>query len=209
MAEENTEEKIKTQETVKDTSASPAVQETDKKERKAKKKKEEIKEEHTGQSTTEPEEKHEEKPDEKKSPKKRATKKKSKAVVARGKRKESIARATIIPGKGKLRINSSFIDAYSSNKYVKDIIREPLTYVGPEVNTVDISVTVFGGGIMGQAQAARTAIANGLIEYFHDLKLKEKFLQIDRSLIIEDVRRVEPKKYKGPKARARFQKSYR
>lgn len=205
MAEENPEEKIKTQEIVKDASAT--VPEPEKKERKVRKKKEEIKEESTEQNATEPV--SEEKQDEKKSTKKRATKKKSKAVVARGKRKESIARATIIPGKGKLRINSSFIDAYSSNKYVKDIIREPLTYVGPEVNTVDISVTVFGGGTMGQAQAARTAIANGLIEYFHDLKLKEKFLQIDRSLIIEDFRRVETKKFKGPKARARFQKSYR
>ena len=62
---------------------------------------------------------------------------------------------------------------------------------------------------MGQAQAARTAIANALVAYFDGMNLKEKFNSIDRSLIVDDTRRVEPKKFRGPKARARFQKSYR
>ncbi len=62
---------------------------------------------------------------------------------------------------------------------------------------------------MGQAQAARTAIANALVEYFGEMNLREKFVEIDRSLVVEDTRRVEPKKYRGPKARARYQKSYR
>jgi small subunit ribosomal protein S9 len=62
---------------------------------------------------------------------------------------------------------------------------------------------------MGQAQAARTAIAHALTLYFDQLNLREKFISIDRSLIIEDTRRVETKKFRGPKARARFQKSYR
>jgi small subunit ribosomal protein S9 len=96
-----------------------------------------------------------------------------------------------------------------NNRYVQEIITEPLKYVGPQVDTVDISVSVRGGGSMGQAQAARTAIAKALVEYFSDIKLKEKFISIDRSLLIEDPRRVETKKFGGPKARARFQKSYR
>lgn len=131
-----------------------------------------------------------------------------KAIVARGKRKESVARATISEGSGAIRINSHSLESIQ-NSYAREIIREPLQYVGPEAGTVDISVNVSGGGAMGQAQAARTAIANALARYFEQLNLKQKFNDIDRSLLIEDTRRVEAKKYRGPKARARFQKSYR
>ncbi len=132
----------------------------------------------------------------------------TRAFVARGKRKESIARATITPGKGVIRINSQNLSSLA-NPYVREIIAEPLRYVGPEANGVDISVSVAGGGAMGQAQAARTAIANALSLYFDQMNLRQKFAEIDRSLVIEDTRRVEPKKFRGPKARARFQKSYR
>ncbi len=131
-----------------------------------------------------------------------------KTLVARGKRKESIARATISEGKGVIRINSMNLSSVS-NPYVREIVREPLRYLGPEAATVDISVNVSGGGSMGQAQAARTAIANALVLYFDQMGLKQKFIEIDRSLVVEDTRRVEPKKFRGPKARARFQKSYR
>jgi small subunit ribosomal protein S9 len=140
--------------------------------------------------------------------KKAAKKPKVKVVVARGKRKEAIARATIKSGNGAIRINSILLQSFG-NEFVREIIREPIRYVGPQANTVNISVNVFGGGAMGQAQAARTAIANALINYFEEANLKEKFISIDRSLVVEDTRRVEPKKYKGPKARARYQKSYR
>ncbi|HSB47299.1 MAG TPA: 30S ribosomal protein S9 [Candidatus Bilamarchaeum sp.] len=132
----------------------------------------------------------------------------TKVFVARGKRKESIARATITEGKGVVRLNSMNVNGLN-NKYVRDIILEPLRYVGPEANGVDIAISASGGGRMGQAQAARTAIANALVLYFEGMNLKDKFIEIDRSLVVEDTRRVEPKKFRGPKARARFQKSYR
>ncbi len=144
----------------------------------------------------------------KKPPRKKKTRKKGKVVVARGKRKESKARARIKEGKGDIRINHKSLYSFT-NKYVQEIIREPLRYLGPEANEIDISVSVSGGGIMGQAQAARKAIAKALVAYFDTLNLKEKFISIDRSLVVEDVRRVEAKKYRGPKARARYQKSYR
>ncbi len=137
-----------------------------------------------------------------------APKKGAKVMVARGKRKESIARATISEGKGVVRINSMNLSSFS-NPYMREIVREPLRYLGPEATAVDISVKVSGGGAMGQAQAARTAIANALVMYFDQMNLKQKFIEIDRSLVVEDTRRVEPKKFRGPKARARFQKSYR
>lgn len=144
----------------------------------------------------------------KRKPRKKTAKKKSDAVIARGKRKTSVARATIKKGSGKVRVNSKLVEGLN-NSYVRWIIMEPLGYVGPEANNIDVSVNVSGGGAMGQAQAVRTAIAKALVEYFPKLDLKKKFLDIDRSLVIEDPRRVEPKKYRGPKARARFQKSYR
>lgn len=144
-------------------------------------------------------------------PKKRSVKKKQpkgNIVMARGKRKESKARARIKNGKGVIRINHKNISSLN-NKYIREIIIEPLRYIGPEANAIDISVSVEGGGIMGQAQAARTAIAKALVVYFDKMNLKEKFIEIDRSLIVEDTRRVESKKFRGPKARARYQKSYR
>ncbi len=140
--------------------------------------------------------------------KKKTPKKETKAFVSRGKRKESVARASISAGKGNIRFNSLNINAIK-NYYVREIIREPIRYVGPEANTVDIAVTARGGGVMGQAQAARTAIANALATYFDTMNLREKFLGIEKTLVIEDTRRVETKKFRGPKARARFQKSYR
>lgn len=143
-----------------------------------------------------------------KTKKKKKEKKAPRVFVARGKRKLSIARATIKAGKGVVRINRMNISAIS-NSYIREIVREPLRYIGPEANTIDLNIDVHGGGTLGQAQAARTAIAHALVLYFDQMNLKEKFASVDRSLLIEDTRRVESKKYRGPKARARFQKSYR
>ena len=82
--------------------------------------------------------------------------------------------------------------------------------MAPEVaSQVDISINVKGGGQMGQAQACRVAIARALCGFSGDAALKGRIIAHDRFMLAEDSRRVEPKKYKGPKARARFQKSYR
>lgn len=134
--------------------------------------------------------------------------KKKNGIVVRGKRKESIAKATVAKGKGVVRVNSLLLEAIP-NRYARELITEPLR-MAPEVAAeVDISVTVRGGGQMGQAQAARMSVARALVEYSQDPALKARMVERDRFLIAEDFRRVEPKKYLGPKARARFQKSYR
>ena len=143
-----------------------------------------------------------------KTSKKKSRKKGKKVVILRGKRKESIARAIIREGKGSIRFNHASVNSIP-NHYIRDIITEPVRYIGTDISTIDIHVSVSGGGTMGQAQAARTAIARGLVAYTEDENLKQKLLSIDRSMLVEDSRRVESKKYKGPKARARFQKSYR
>jgi len=141
--------------------------------------------------------------------KKPKEKKKAEAgIVTRGKRKESVARAVARAGKGILRVNK-FLFETIQEPYAKQIIGEPLLIAGDVSKTVDIDVSVYGGGPMSQAQAVRTAIARALVEFTGDAELKKKMMAYDRSLIVEDTRRVEPKKYKGRKARARFQKSYR
>jgi len=101
----------------------------------------------------EKEEKPKEAKKEEKKPKKttkRKTRKKkgapkTKVVIARGKRKRSVARATVRKGKGNVRINSLSVESFS-NKYMRQIITEPLRYLGPEANSIDISVNVSGGG---------------------------------------------------------------
>ncbi len=129
-----------------------------------------------------------------------------KIFVERGKRKRAIARATIREGTGILEINNLGINAFTS-PVEREIISEPLRFT--DASKIDVSVNVRGGGRMGQAQAARTAIARALVAYTGDEELRKRFMEFDRSLLVEDPRRVEPKKFKGPKARARFTKSYR
>jgi small subunit ribosomal protein S9 len=140
-------------------------------------------------------------------PKKRKTRN-IKAVIAKGTRKSAVARAVISEGKGRVRINNIDINAIDNN-YIKEMLMEPLLLIGERATKVDVNVSVRGGGVMGQMQAAKTAIAKGLVEYFEDDKLRERYFEYDKHLVVDDVRQVEPKKNKGPKARARFQKSYR
>ena len=139
---------------------------------------------------------------------KKARTKKEAVVFTRGKRKEAVARASVRKGAGRVRINNMSIDALD-NRYIRSMIYEPLVLAGSAAKEVDIDVGVYGGGQMGQAEAARMAIARGLVEFTGNAELKRKMIEYDKHLLAEDSRRVEPKKYKGPKARARFQKSYR
>lgn len=131
-----------------------------------------------------------------------------KTVNSSGKRKTSIARASFKEGQAVVRINKKLLSAVEP-ELIREKIQEPLNFVGHLAKNLDIAVTVRGGGIMGQADAARTAIARGLIDWTNDLSLKDLFLKHDRTLLVNDYRQKEPKKYGGRGARARRQKSYR
>lgn len=139
---------------------------------------------------------------------KKTAAKKEKFFHARGKRKESIARATITEGKGVVRINKMLIDFVEPVR-LRDLVLEPIRLAGDLASNIDIAVNVKGGGVVGQMQAARVAIAKALVKQTGSEELKQKMSSLDRNMLVEDKRRVEPKKYKGPKARARYQKSYR
>jgi len=132
-----------------------------------------------------------------------------KVLVVSGKRKTAIARATIKPGRGRVRINRIPLEIYEP-EIARLKIMEPLMLAGEEVwKQIDINVNVKGGGFMGQAEAARIAIARGLLKWTKSSHLKTVFYKYDRTMIAGDPRRKEPKKFGGPGARARKQKSYR
>jgi len=133
-----------------------------------------------------------------------------KVLAVSGKRKTAIARALIKPGAGRVRINKVPIEIFEP-EVAREKILEPLIQAGDEIwKQLDIDVKVYGGGYMGQAEAARMAIARGLWEWNKKSpQLKRIFTEYDRTLLAGDPRRKEPKKFGGPGARARDQKSYR
>jgi small subunit ribosomal protein S9 len=87
---------------------------------------------------------------------------------------------------------------------------EPFYFLDSKTKeTVDIKVKVKGGGYMGQADAARTAIARALLAWTDSEDLRLKYSEYDRHMIVGDPRRREPKHFGGPGARAKYTKSYR
>lgn len=129
-------------------------------------------------------------------------------VQTSGKRKNAIARATLKEGKGRVYINSRPLEVLEPD-LIKLKIKEPILIADEKAENIDIKVDVKGGGKNGQADAARTAIAKGLVEFTEDDKLKEEFLKRDRTFLINDSRQKEAKKAGGRGARARRQTSYR
>jgi small subunit ribosomal protein S9 len=125
-----------------------------------------------------------------------------------GKKKTAIARATVRKGVGKTRINKKPLEVLEP-EFVKLKIMEPLMLAEDAVSGIDIDVTVNGGGIIGQANAVRTAIARGIVEWTNDTALRDAYMAYDRSLLVNDFRQKESKKFGGPGARAKYQKSYR
>jgi len=132
-----------------------------------------------------------------------------KVMVLSGKRKTAIARATVRLGNGRIRINNVPIEVYEP-KLARDKILEPLLLTDDKVwNQLDINVIVAGGGYIGQAEAARMAVAKGLLKWTKSTRLRSTLVDYDRTMIAGDPRRSESKKFGGPGARARDQKSYR
>jgi len=125
-----------------------------------------------------------------------------------GKRKTAVARATFRPGKGVVRVNSFFLPVFST-ELARMKISEPLELIPNALDGIDVAVKVSGGGVMGQAEAVRTAIARGIVKWHNDPRMKDVFHVYDRSLLVNDSRQKEAKKPHGRGARKKFQKSYR
>ena len=138
------------------------------------------------------------------------------SVQTFGRKKTATAVAFVKPGSGLIKINGVPISLLEP-----EILRmktyEPVLVVGTErFATVDIRVRVKGGGTTSQIYAIRQAIAKGIVAYNQKYvdeqskrEIKKELIAYDRTLLVADPRRCEPKKFGGPGARARYQKSYR
>ena len=129
-------------------------------------------------------------------------------LVASGKRKTAVARAVIRKGQGRVRINNVPLEIHAP-EMARLKIMEALTLAGSGSDGVDIDVNVHGGGVMGQADAIRTAIARGLVGFYEDEQLEDRIRTYDRTLLVPDTRRKLPKNPLGRGARKKRQKSYR
>jgi small subunit ribosomal protein S9 len=137
-------------------------------------------------------------------------------------RKTASAHVHIAKGDGKIRINNVPVEMISQ-EIAREAILAPLEIAGDLRNKVDISVRVKGGGFMGQSSAAATAISRALTGWTKSKKdpkehpfsksiredLRKRISEYDKYLISGDARMKEPKKFGGPGARRRKQKSYR
>lgn len=125
-------------------------------------------------------------------------------AYATGKRKNAVARVWIKPGSGKVTINGRALDVYFARPVLRMILQQPLG-VAKRVDQYDLTVTVAGGGLSGQAGAVRHGLAKALCHYEPGLRPLLKH----EGFLTRDSRVVERKKYGKKKARRSFQFSKR
>ena len=125
-------------------------------------------------------------------------------VNATGRRKESIARVRMKPGSGEFVVNDRTLDEYFGRETSKMILKQPLEVV-EQLNKVDISINVCGGGLSGQAGAIRHGISRALIKLNPDSRPALK----KAGFLTRDARVKERKKYGLKKARKAPQYSKR
>jgi small subunit ribosomal protein S9 len=130
--------------------------------------------------------------------------KKNTIIVA--KRKTAIARGVITEGSGRLTINSKLLSAYPETLF-RLMISEPIIIAGDLSKKYDIKIEIKGSGTMARAHAVRSVIAKALSK--KEKSLKKRFLDYDRSLLVDDKRQAEAQKPYRSAARALKQTSYR
>merc|ERR1739845_65544 len=137
-------------------------------------------------------------------------------VQTYGRKKTANAVAICKKGQGLIKVNGRPLDKIEpASLQLK--LQEPLFIVGEDrFKAVDIKVKVSGGGRVAQIYAIRQAVSKALVAYYQKFidehsktVLKQQFVAYDRTLMVADPRRSEPKKFGGSGARARYQKSYR
>ena len=133
---------------------------------------------------------------------------KKKPTLSTGKRKTAKARVSVTEGKGRVRINNIPLHLHQP-LMAREMILEPVLIAGDIADKIDVDILVEGGGPLSQAEAARMGLTQGLVKYTKSKRLKSTFLEHDRTMLSGDARRKEPKKFGGPGARRRKQKSYR
>ena len=131
-------------------------------------------------------------------------KKKKNSLYATGKRKNSIARVWLIPnGKGQIKVNKKDLNKYFSRLLLNMLIKKPFETINN--NNFNVTVSVKGGGLSGQAGAIKLGISRALVNYDPKFRVSLK----KKGLLTRDSRVVERKKYGRKKARKSFQFSKR
>merc|ERR1739848_182468 len=133
-----------------------------------------------------------------------------------GRKREAVAVAFVKKGKGLIKVNGVPIELVQPES-LRFKVWEPVLLLGANrYREVDIRIRVKGGGHVSQIYAIRQAIAKALVAWYQKYvdeaakrEIKDILMDYDRSLLVADPRRTEPKKFGGRGARARFQKSYR
>mmetsp|Transcript_1567 Transcript_1567/g.2129 ORF Transcript_1567/g.2129 Transcript_1567/m.2129 type:complete len:145 (-) Transcript_1567:38-472(-) len=138
------------------------------------------------------------------------------SVQVFGRKKTATACAYAKQGRGLIKVNGQPIELIRpESMHLKAV--EPVLLLGQDkFANLDIRIRVKGGGMTAQIYAIRAAIAKSVVAYYAKYvdeasknEIRDTLLKYDRSLLVSDPRRCEPKKYGGKSARARFQKSYR
>ena len=121
-----------------------------------------------------------------------------------GRRKDSVARVNMLPGKGDIVVNGRPFKDYLCRESLAIVVTQPLDLTDQR-NAYDIKINVKGGGLSGQASAIRLGIARALNEVSSDFRPALK----QAGFLTRDSREVERKKYGQPGARKKFQFSKR
>jgi len=138
------------------------------------------------------------------------------SVQTFGRKKSAVAVSYCKKGRGLIKINGCPIELVEP-ELLRYKVFEPILLLGRERFAImDLRIRVKGGGYTSQIYAIRQAIAKSVVSYYQKYvdeaqkkEIKEILTAYDRSLLVADPRRCEPKKFGGPGARARRQKSYR
>jgi small subunit ribosomal protein S9 len=134
---------------------------------------------------------------------------KTKKIIVSGKRKRAVARAVITQGSGKITVNKK--DYQQLQMFNKLKIAEPVRIAEVILGKInfDVSISIKGGGAIGQIDAARLALAKAIVKFSESKELSDAFLKYDRNLLVADVRRKEQYKPGDSKARRMRQSSKR
>ncbi len=134
---------------------------------------------------------------------------KYKKVVISGKRKSAVARAVIISGTGNISVNGKKYELLPLFEKLR--ISEPIRLAQQVLGKIefDAKITVKGGGNVGQNEAARLALAKGIVKFSNSEELRQVYIKYDRNMLIADTRRKEAYKPGDSKARRSRQTSYR
>ncbi len=130
-------------------------------------------------------------------------------IITSGKRKEAVAKSVIVPGNGKITINKK--DRKILQEFDRLRMEEPIKIYEKITGKIDIDadISVRGGGDKSQVEAARLALAKGMVKFSKSKELSKAFLAYDRNLLVADVRRKEAYKPGDSKARRNRQSSFR